>query len=435
MRPSILLVDDKKENLLALEGILDGLGWDLCFASSGAEALRMLLTRDFAALVCDMHMPGMNGIELTRLVRSRERSRHAAILMLTASSGDSEELALAYAAGAVDFISKPVRPEVLIAKLRVFVELFEKTEQVRAQGEQLREVERRERLLELERIRQAGERRYQTLAHALPVIVWTADADGTPAYWNQRWYDYTGFRLDEGRTLSEALHPADREGYRIRWEKAIASGEPFEHEARLRRADGVYRWFLCRATPERGEAGVTAWIGTDTDIDDSRRIAAERETLLGERARRPRARRAGGAAARGVPPDRLARAAHPAHLALARARAARAGSGRRAPRRSTSGSRSRSARWCGSRSSSRGCSTSGGSRAAASSCGASGSSSPSWRARWSPASSRRSIAPAARSRSRSTRPRSATATRSGSTRCSRTCSPTRSSTARGSPSR
>src|SRR3954471_1812797 len=85
MRPCILLVDDKQENLLALEALLADTGWDLRFARSGDEALRALLTADFAAIVLDMHMPGMRGTKTPGAVRSRERSRHTAILMLTAS--------------------------------------------------------------------------------------------------------------------------------------------------------------------------------------------------------------------------------------------------------------------------------------------------------------------------------------------------------------
>ncbi|MCY1017276.1 response regulator [Pyxidicoccus sp. MSG2] len=146
---SVLLVDDQAEGLLALEATLAPLGQRLVTARSGREALRHLLTRDFAVILLDVVMPEMDGFETAQLIRERERSRDTPILFLTAlSQGQLPELR-AYAVGAVDYLLKPYEPEILRSKVGVFVDLFRKTELVRRQAEALREVQRHEHEREL----------------------------------------------------------------------------------------------------------------------------------------------------------------------------------------------------------------------------------------------------------------------------------------------
>jgi CheY-like chemotaxis protein len=146
---SVLLVDDQAEGLLALEATLAPLGQRLVTARSGREALRHLLTGDFAVILLDVVMPEMDGFETAQLIRERERSRDTPILFLTAlSQGQLPELR-AYAVGAVDYLLKPYEPEILRSKVGVFVDLFRKTELVRRQAEALREVQRHEHEREL----------------------------------------------------------------------------------------------------------------------------------------------------------------------------------------------------------------------------------------------------------------------------------------------
>src|SRR5947209_15831504 len=138
----ILLVDDQPANLLALEAILQPLGQDLVRAHSGDEALRRLLGGDFAAVLLDLQMPGLDGFETARLIRSRDRNRHLPILFLTAHEAADFPVARAYALGAVDYLVKPLVPEVVRAKVAVFVELYQRAEQVRRQAERLHAEER-----------------------------------------------------------------------------------------------------------------------------------------------------------------------------------------------------------------------------------------------------------------------------------------------------
>ncbi|HET9620697.1 MAG TPA: response regulator [Kofleriaceae bacterium] len=134
----ILVVDDNPANLVAVEAALSSLGRKLVFASSGEEALVRLLEQDFALILLDVAMPGITGIETARLIRSRERSRGTPIIFVTGMSWHDEAVDEAYEVGGFDFLIKPVRPEVLRAKARVFLKLQERTRALRRHAEELR---------------------------------------------------------------------------------------------------------------------------------------------------------------------------------------------------------------------------------------------------------------------------------------------------------
>lgn len=134
----ILVVDDSPANLVAIEAALAPLGRKLVCVRSGVEALARLLEQDFALILLDVAMPGITGIETARLIRSRERSRGTPILFVTGKSWQDEEIDEAYEVGGFDFLVKPVRPEVLRAKARVFLKLQERTRALRRQAEELR---------------------------------------------------------------------------------------------------------------------------------------------------------------------------------------------------------------------------------------------------------------------------------------------------------
>ncbi|MDT0320631.1 response regulator [Streptomyces millisiae] len=137
-KAKILLVDDRPENLLALEAILSALDQTLVRASSGEEALKALLTEDFAVILLDVQMPGMDGFETAAHIKRRERTRDIPIIFLTAINHGPHHTFRGYAAGAVDYISKPFDPWVLRAKVSVFVDLHMKNVQLREQAALLR---------------------------------------------------------------------------------------------------------------------------------------------------------------------------------------------------------------------------------------------------------------------------------------------------------
>jgi PAS domain S-box-containing protein len=175
-RVKILLVDDTPENLFSLEAALEGLGEDLVLARSGTEALRHLLDNDFAAILLDVKMPDMDGFETAELIRNRPRSNQTPILFLTGYRNE-EHLFRGYDLGAVDFLFKPIVPEVLRSKVAVFVELSRKADLLREQA-----IELRNQTV----ILQKAELRFRSLLEAAPDAMVICREDGTIALVNSQ---------------------------------------------------------------------------------------------------------------------------------------------------------------------------------------------------------------------------------------------------------
>src|SRR5262249_13193914 len=146
----VLVVDDDPRKLVALEAILSDICDNVVKAASGREALKCLLRHDFAVILLDLNMPGMDGFETAALIRQRSRSEHTPIIFVTAF-GDETHSARGYSLGAVDYIIAPIVPEVLRTKVGVFVELFRAAEQLRRQSQVLEQ-----RATQLHRLTQAS---------------------------------------------------------------------------------------------------------------------------------------------------------------------------------------------------------------------------------------------------------------------------------------
>lgn len=138
MQPKILLVDDREDNLLSIETILEPDGYKFVKASSGRQALKILLTEfDFALILMDVKMPNLNGFETASLIYEREKLKHIPIVFITANNYGEENIFKGYRTGAVDYIYKPINPELLRAKVSVFVDLYQKTHRLLAQEQKL----------------------------------------------------------------------------------------------------------------------------------------------------------------------------------------------------------------------------------------------------------------------------------------------------------
>lgn len=180
----ILIVDDRAENLLAIEAILEPLNQRIVRASSGHEALRKLLETDFAVILLDVQMPGINGFETARLIKSRERTRHIPIIFLTAISKDEKYVFEGYSVGAVDYLFKPFEPEILRSKVAAFVDLYLKQRRITEQEVLLRESEKRE--MELRHVGELlqSEARYSEIVRTAMDAIVIFDESGTIELFN-----------------------------------------------------------------------------------------------------------------------------------------------------------------------------------------------------------------------------------------------------------
>src|SRR5437660_10549233 len=169
---SILVVDDRADKLLAYEAMLTELNENVVSVRSGKEALRRLLTEDFAAILLDVNMPGMDGFETAALIRQRQRCETTPIIFVSAINDTVNHISRGYSLGAVDYILTPVVPDILRAKIAVFVDLFKKTEQIKRQAEERESLIREQAIaeharVEAERASEAKDRFLAMLSHEL----------------------------------------------------------------------------------------------------------------------------------------------------------------------------------------------------------------------------------------------------------------------------
>lgn len=299
---NILMVDDQPGKLLSYEAILDELGENLIKATSAKEALEKLLKTDVAVVLMDVSMPDIDGFELAEIIRQHPRFQKTAIIFISAVHLSDIDRLKGYQHGAVDYLSVPVVPEVLRAKVRVFAELHRKKLQLERLNSELeqrvaertREIEKK--ALALERANADLAQKHQELAaivQTAPDIIFSRQPDGGRQYISGRFYEYTGAAHNSaiGFGWMEYVHPEDKEASIAHWVRCVQTGETYESEYRLRGVDSNYRWFRARAVPLRDQKGnILKWYGTCSDIHDSkvleqsiRENAIELERLVNSR--------------------------------------------------------------------------------------------------------------------------------------------------------
>lgn len=285
---NILLVDDEPKNLMALQTVLENPAYRLVCAGSADEALLALVAEEFALLILDIQMPGMNGFELAQLIKQRKKNARVPIIFLTAYYSEDQHALDGYSTGAVDYLHKPINATILRSKVAVFADMHRKSlEAVVANRSLLAEISHRrraeERLREfnedLERRVEArtaqlveSEARFRALAENMPHLVWEADAAGVATFQNAKWLAYTGLEPAHAKVgWLSALHPDDEAPMAASWNSARISGWECDTCCRYRSADGEYRWFRVKTAPVRdGNGVIVRWVGTGTDIHEQR---------------------------------------------------------------------------------------------------------------------------------------------------------------------
>lgn len=279
-KANILLVDDHPENLIALEAILDKLGQNLVKAYSGEEALRCLLHQDFAAILLDVQMPGMDGFETATLIRQRERSRHTPIIFLTALNTSDIFVFKGYEIGAVDYLSKPIDAAILTSKVSVFVDLFKKTMEVQRQAAELAAINTK--------LKQS-EQQFRSLSACAPIGIFLIDINGCCTYTNPNCKAICGLTIGESweAAWTRCIHPEDRDRVFASWSHCTQNEQTYSDEFRIYAEDGVLRWVQVSTSPMvSAQRQLLGYVGTIEDITERKVAEVVREQMIREQTAR-----------------------------------------------------------------------------------------------------------------------------------------------------
>ncbi|WP_324808347.1 response regulator [Sphingomonas sp. LY29] len=282
-RPRVLVVDDDERNLLAVSTVLEDIG-EVVVANSGEEALRQLLKGEFAVILLDVFMPGLDGYETAQIIREREQTKRIPIVFLSAVNKETEHSMRGYAMGAVDYVFKPVDAVVLRSKVAVFVDLFAKTKEIErkaAQEQKLLDTALRanaERLRAEQELRRAEERQ-AAIIQSLPIVLYLEPLGcdvRCPNFVSGNFEAITGFKfadvLEQPKLWAERLHEEDRDRVLSAVAERDRTGR-LSVEYRWQCADGKYRHFLDQAILLTDAAGTaTEFAGTLTDVSERKSL-------------------------------------------------------------------------------------------------------------------------------------------------------------------
>jgi PAS domain S-box-containing protein len=285
-KANILLVDDRCENLLALEAILAGSDRNLVRANSGEQALRNLLHQDFAVILLDVQMPKMDGFETASLIRQRERSRTTPIIFITAFSTSDSFVFKGYELGAVDYLLKPIDPVILGSKVSVFVDLFHKNAEIKRQAAELAAIN-----IELKQ----SEERFRSLSNCAPIGIFLIDPNGRCNYTNPSFHSIFGLPIEESLETywEKYLHPEDKDRVFAKWSRCLQQKKAFTDEFSLFLLNKNICWVIVQTSPlfcDRGE--FLGHVGTLEDITERKLTQMLREQTIREQAAREEAEQA-----------------------------------------------------------------------------------------------------------------------------------------------
>lgn len=258
----ILIVDDIQENIFSLQRTLEVNGFLVDAATSGEEALKKVLRNTYSLIILDVQMPGMDGFEVAELLSSSNRTKDTPIIFLSAVSIDKRFITRGYNVGAIDYLTKPVDPDILMLKVRAFYKLSENTRALKQA-----EIELMERNSQM-----------NIVLESLPQIAFMASGHGVIEYVNDIWYAYS----DDKQSFP--ITKPDTPTIESFWTTCIQLHEPFEKEVQLKPTGAnEYKYFLLKVTPLKVEGTIIKWVGTFTDINEQKWINEVLENRVQER--------------------------------------------------------------------------------------------------------------------------------------------------------
>lgn len=269
----ILIVDDNPSNLYSLKKLLESKDFRVETAASGEEALGKALKNDYALIILDVQMPGMDGFEVAETLAGYSKTKEVPIIFLSAVNTEKRFITRGYASGGKDYVTKPVDPEILMLKVKTFYNLqaqniaMKKTQQsleLEVKGRRESQVTMKSQI-----------DHFHLMLESLPQIAFTLNEGGIVDFVNCKWHEYS-----DAETEFPETHPDDP-NIREEFDRCQKKGKAMELEVRIRnRESGKYRYHLLRVTPVHEGDSVKNWVGTFTDIDDQKKVEKEKDEFL-----------------------------------------------------------------------------------------------------------------------------------------------------------
>jgi len=268
----ILIVDDQEANIYSLKKLLESQNFMVDTALSGEEALKKVLKNDYALIILDVQMPGIDGFEVAETLSGFNKTKDVPIIFLSAVNKDKKFITKGYASGGIDYVTKPIDPDILMLKVKTFSRLYEQTLALNVIQQVLRsEIEERKKVQQ--ELKEQVDNLYSTL-ESLPQLAFTANGSGDIEFVNSKWLSYAD------ANMLPATHTDDLD-IRTVWADAIHAEVPMELEVRIKELKSeVFRFHLLRIIPIKEKNNQLKWVGTFTDIDDQKQMEKKKDEFL-----------------------------------------------------------------------------------------------------------------------------------------------------------
>lgn len=269
----ILIVDDNKNNIYSLKRLLESHNFKTDAAESGEEALGKALKNNYSLIILDVQMPGMDGFEVAETFAGYSKTKDIPIIFLSAVNTEKQFITKGYASGGIDYVTKPIDPDILMLKVKTFYNLQENNLALKKYQKNLQlEVEGRR---ESQVVMKTEIDHFHQMLEALPQIAFTLDKNGMVNFVNAKWYDYS-----HSKTQFPETHPDDK-SIDKEFEKSQQNHQPLELEIRIKHLKSEkFKYHLLRTTPVLENGNIKNWVGTFTDINDQKKVEKEKDEFL-----------------------------------------------------------------------------------------------------------------------------------------------------------
>ncbi|MBE8723070.1 hybrid sensor histidine kinase/response regulator [Sphingobacterium pedocola] len=269
----ILIVDDRPENIYSLKKLLESKDFLVDTALSGEEALKKVLRNNYALIILDVQMPGIDGFEVAETLSGFNKTKDIPIIFLSAVNTDKKFITRGYASGGIDYVTKPVDSDILMLKVKTFYRLYEQTLALNETQQALRsEIETRKKAQA--ELKERVDHLHSTL-ESLPQIAFTANAERQIEFVNKKWFKYA-----VSSNAFPKTHPEDKD-IMDEWTASILTDSSLDLEIRLKEiGSDIFRFHLLRIIPIKEKNTVVKWVGTFTDIDDQKQIEKKKDEFL-----------------------------------------------------------------------------------------------------------------------------------------------------------